>query len=495
MASSIFTLHRDLPKTIAYGINLKERKDKRKNLAKICDRRSIPLKMFSVDRHPTSPKRGCLESHLAVIREAYQSKAKTGAKNLLIFEDDVRFVSSFSTLKSIPKDYDMLYFGGTVHRIINSDAAPGWVQMSCWTTHAYLLNLENSALIEKILAELPAYTEEIDRYYLNEIHQGHDFKAYMCNPMIALQENGYSDIEGRVVDYSFMQETLKGLKTPEYEVGPNREYILKLPSIPEEMLPKVTLITPTRNRAHLFPIALRNFAQFDYPSAKLEWVIVEDGTDDVSKMIPSRYLESGLIKHIHLGSDPEITYTIASKRNIAVNYASLDSVFILHMDDDDYYPPESVLARVKILMKYASQGIQCVGCTMIGTYNLLSDTSSMASDGMLSLSEASMGYSRKFWNERAFDGDCVRGEHKPFTEGRLHQIMDIPYSFVLIAFNHRNNFSDQYRGDRGTLSTTGAQGDSKKGQIKIGDSVANFYDMWDVDTQLFIEEMRASLLQ
>ncbi len=492
----LFTLHRDLPKTIAYGINLKERKDKRKNLAKICDRRNIPIKMHVVDRHPTSPKRGCLESHLAVIKEAFENRAKTGAKNLLIFEDDVRFVSSFSTLKAVPKDYDMLYFGGTVHRIIQADPtqAPsgGWVQMSCWTTHAYLLNLENTALIQKVLSELPAYTEEIDRYYLNEIHQAPEFKAYMCNPMIALQENGYSDIEGRVVDYSFMQETLKGLRTPEHEVGPNREYILKLPNIPDEMLPKVTLITPTRNRAHLFPMAVRNYHLFNYPSNKLEWVIVEDGDHNVSTQIPKPLLDSGLVRHIHLGADPEITYTIASKRNIAVNHASPDSAIILHMDDDDYYPPESVLARVKILMKYQSQGIECVGSTMIGTYNLLSDTSSMASDGMLSLSEASMGYTRKFWSERQFDGDCVRGEHKPFTEGRLNKVMDIPYSFLLIAFNHKDNFSDQYRGDRGIQL---AEGDKDKGKIKIGNEVANFYDMWDVDTQLFIEELRSTLLQ
>jgi hypothetical protein len=481
-----FSFHKDIPNIIVYGINLKDRKEKRKHLTKICERRNIPLNLFLADRHPISGKRGCLESHLFVIKNAYENKEKSGAKNLLIFEDDIKMLDSFTTLQkyNIPKDYDMLYFGGTVHRIIDNKSYKGWVQMSCWTTHAYLLNLENDAMIQKIICELENYKEEIDRYYINEIHSS--YKAYICDPMIVIQEAGYSDIEGREVNYDFMQQTLRGLRTPEHSVGPNKEYILKLPNYNDEELPKITLITPTRNRAHLFSIPLRNYVLFNYPSEKLEWIIVEDGNDDVSSMIPNTYIKSGLIKHIHLGSDSELT--IAAKRNFAVQNSSLTSKYILHMDDDDYYPPESILARIKILMKYERDGIECVGSSMIGTYNLLSDTSSMASDGMLSLSEASMGYTRRFWEQRPFDGDCVRGEHKPFMEGRLDKIMDIPYSFVIIAFNHKHNFSDIYRGDNGKNNK------DDKGLIKIEGKIANFYDMMDLDTQLFIEELRSTLL-
>ncbi len=156
------------------------------------------------------------------------------------------------------------------------------------------------------------------------------------------------------------------------------------------------------------------------------------------------------------------------------------------MDDDDYYYEHSILVRVKLLMKYEKEGIECVGCSLIGTYNLLSDTSSMASDGMISLSEASMGYTKRFWEQRPFDGNCIRGEHKSFMEGRLNKILDAPYVFIMIAFNHKNNFSDIYRGDNGKKDD--------KGLIKIDGKVANFFDMWDIDTQLFIEELRSTLL-
>ncbi len=482
MNSKLFHLSPEVKNVLCYGISLEERKDKRKNLKKLCEKRNIPLNFFIAQRHPEGGKRGCLDSHLKIIKEAYAHKDKTKAQNLLIFEDDIKFLDSFSSAfkNKVPKDYDMLYFGGTVHRVIDRESYNGWVQMSCWTTHAYLINLEKDEMVKKIIRDLEHYKEEVDRYYLNEIHT--QYKAYICNPMIIIQEAGFSDIENCEVNYDFMQLTLDGLRTPEHIIGPNKEYILKLPNLSDEQLPKVSIITPTRNRAHLFSIPLRNYALFNYPPEKLEWIIVEDGKDDVSSMIPSIYVKSGLVKHIHMGKDAELT--IAEKRNIGVQHST--SQYILHVDDDDYYNPESILVRVKLLMKYEKEGIECVGCSLIGTYNLLSDTSSMASDGMISLSEASMGYTRKFWGERAFNPDCIRGEHKEFIESRLDKILDIPYIFILIAFNHKNNFSEIWRNDNGKKDD--------KGLIKIDGKVANYYDMFDIDTKLFIEELRSTLL-
>ena len=39
----------------------------------------------------------------------------------------------------------------------------------------------------------------------------------MANPMVAIQREGFSDIEGQVVNYNFMEKTLEGLMSPEHE--------------------------------------------------------------------------------------------------------------------------------------------------------------------------------------------------------------------------------------------------------------------------------------
>ena len=455
-------------------INLKQRTDKRDYIINHLKNRNMIYEFFTAEKH-NNPKRGCLESHLTIIKNAI----KSGYKKLLILEDDCKFISGFSSMLEPPPNWDMLYLGGTVHRVIDKKYN-GYARVQCWTTHAYIINLENMDLVSKIL-EMENYPDEIDRFYLEKIHP--DFNVYMTDPMIAIQKEGYSDIENQEVSYDFMQQTLKGLRSPEYEVDKDGNYVLKLINIPDDDLPKVSIITPTYKRRKLFSMALRNFENFNYPKNKLEWIIVDDSPENedidetVRDMLPYR---DKRIKYIHMdmGDEP---MTIAMKRNIAVSNSS--SEYIVHMDDDDYYPPESILARIKILLKYKNEGIECVGSTLIGTYNILYNQSSMSSDGPISLSEASMAYTRKFWEKRSFDELCLRGEHKSITEGRLDKIIDLPYSFILIAINHKNNFTESLRSDNTGLLKFSDKTD-KEGEI------ANFFDTWDLETQIFIIDLR-----
>jgi GR25 family glycosyltransferase involved in LPS biosynthesis len=453
----------------AVVINLKERKEKREYIQEHLISQGMKFDFMTVSKHK-NPKRGCLESHLAVIEKS----VKSGVKKVLIMEDDAKFIASMKGLADPPSDWDMIYLGGTVHRVMDRKH-PGYARVQTWTTHAYMINLEKKELVAEIM-KATNYDGEIDRYYLEKIHP--KFKCYMCDPMICLQREGFSDIEDKMVNYDFMQQTLMGLRVPESSVDGDGNYVLKLPAIDNDKLPAVSIITPTYKRRKLFDMALRNFANFIYPRNKLEWIIVDDSPEDecVRDMLPRG---DKRIKYIHMDNGDE-PFTIAMKRNMAVSNSS--HKYIIHMDDDDYYPPESILARIKILLKYQDEGIECVGSTLIGTYNIMTNISSMSSDGPISLSEASMAYTRKFWEERPFDEKCLRGEHKFFTEKRLNKIIDLPYSFIIIAMNHRSNFTNELRAGNDSV-------------LKFTDSgeVANFFDTWDEEHQLFIMDLRRYL--
>ena len=337
-----------------------------------------------------------------------------------------------------------------------------------------LVNLTNEKLVECIL-EADKFDGEIDRYYLDKVHK--DFNCYMSSPMIAIQKQGYSDIEGQEVNYDFMEKTLEGLRTPEHEEV-NGNYVLKLPNISYNDLPYVSIITPTYNRRKMFNMAMRNFENFNYPPEKLEWIIIDDTPDEFDQLDEILPVDKR-IKYLKLKGQ-EYRSTVAYKRNLGVEKASHD--IIVHMDDDDYYPPESVLARVKTLIKYQKQGIKCVGCTLIGTYDLMNNKSSMSSDGPINLSEASMAYFKSFWEEKRFDNSCDKGEHKHFTSERLSQIVDLPYSFVIIGVNHKNNYTGRLRKiDKNVLLSKGTNKE------------ANYYDTWDDDTQMFMDSLRGLL--
>ena len=116
-----------------------------------------------------------------------------------------------------------------------------------------------------------------------------------------------------------MQQTLKGLRVPESSVSEEGDYVLKLPEIPFNQLPYVSIITPTYNRKKLFAMAMYNVFGFYYPKEKIEWIIVEDITDNMTEedTVQNILPKDPRIKHILLqsGSEP---YTIAMKRNIGV---------------------------------------------------------------------------------------------------------------------------------------------------------------------------------
>ena len=459
-----------LNKVKAVCINLDIRKDKKKFMKVQARRKNLKIEYYTTSLHE-NPKRGCLLSHLNVIQKAEEDNVE----QLLILEDDAKFTINPKILQEPPEDWDMLYLGGTVHRIVNREHKH-WPRVHCWTTHAYIINMKNKQLLED-LKKVEDYKDEIDRYYLTEIHP--KYNVYISDPMVAVQKEGYSDIEKMNVNYDFMQKTISGLSIPEYEEK-DGNYILKLPQMDDNQLPKVSIITPTHNRREMFSLANRNFEEFIYPKDKLEWIIVDDSSDEnpIDDMVNKD-------RRIHLLQlrDPnskEVTkLTIAQKRNIGASKATGE--IIIHMDDDDYYPPESVIARVKVLMKYREAGIKCVGCTQIGTYDLMANKSSMSSDGPISFSEATMAYFKEFWQEQPFQNDQLRAEHKGLMENRLDNCMDIPYAFVIIALTHQNNYTSFRKIGNNTL------------KFRDNNKDANYYDTWDEETQFFFDDLRSYL--
>ena len=92
----------------------------------------------------------------------------------------------------------------------------------------------------------------------------------------------------------------------------------------------------------MFKLALHNFKHLNYPKENLEWIIVEDSDNGrtVRDMLPQTFIDDETIKYYYL----ENKVPIGEKRNICCNYCSNE--YIVCMDDDDYYYPDSILNGV-----------------------------------------------------------------------------------------------------------------------------------------------------
>ena len=181
----------------------------------------------------------------------------------------------------------------------------------------------------------------------------------------------------------------------DFRVTDEGHCILKLPDIPDEELPIFPLLHLRVIDDLYLNLQYINSKNFMYPREKIEWVILDNGDDKIRDLLPA----DPRIKYLTSPGDKR--YSIADLRNHCIEHSSHD--IIVYMDDDDYYPVESVYARVKALLKYNKVGVGCVGCISIGAYNLIDCVSNFVSNGDSYLSEASICHTRKFWLERKFN--------------------------------------------------------------------------------------------
>ena len=213
-------------------------------------------------------------------------------------------------------------------------------------------------------------------------------------------------------------------------------YELKAVFPKEEDLPDISIITLTKNRREFMPLAKYCYLIQTYPQDKLEWVIVDDGDDPIEDTL------IGIPNVSYVRCDPGMT--IAAKRNVGVEKAMYD--MILMMDDDDVYPENSILHRVAMMMKEPAK--ECAFSTTIPCYSITQYSSFMNIPPLTlhmseRVSEATLIFTRKFWEENKFDESVKVGEGDAFIRGREHMCRELSPQEVIVSLIHPKNTSSR----------------------------------------------------
>ena len=108
-----------------------------------------------------------------------------------------------------------------------------------------------------------------------------------------------------------------------------------------EVLPFVSICTPTFNRRPFIPYLKKCFEHQTYPKERIEWIIIDDGTDPIEDLVKD--IEQ--VKYFYY----EEKMLLGKKRNLMHKKCKGD--IIIYMDDDDYYPPERISHAVETLLE------------------------------------------------------------------------------------------------------------------------------------------------
>lgn len=202
------------------------------------------------------------------------------------------------------------------------------------------------------------------------------------------------------------------------------------PITSDDEYPTVSIVTVTKNRPEFVPLMIRNYESIDYPKHLLEWVILDSSNNNESEN--SLKLRG---YNVHR-SDP--TTTIGAARNI-VNGLSKNE-YIVHMDDDDFYPSISVVTRIRILINEINneKHLYCVGSNKVNCYDLIQNQIFEAYDEKLNtVSESTLAYHRLFWDSQGYNPNDCFAECVNFIKDRT--VYNVPSSFIITQFTHNTN--------------------------------------------------------
>ena len=197
-------------------------------------------------------------------------------------------------------------------------------------------------------------------------------------------------------------------------------------------LPFVSICTPTFNRRPFWPYTIKCFKHQDYPKDKMEWIIIDDGSD----------LIEDLVKDI-----PQVKYfkytekmPLGKKRNLMHEKSKGD--ILVYMDDDDYYPPQRVSHAVNMLQTHPNA--LCAGSSEI--YIWFKHIQKMFQFGPYGSNHATAGtfaFKRELLKDHKYEEHAALAEEKAFLKNYSVPFVQLEPKKTILVFSHIHNTFDK----------------------------------------------------
>ena len=200
------------------------------------------------------------------------------------------------------------------------------------------------------------------------------------------------------------------------------------------MKPFVSVLTPTYNRRKFIPVAIAMYKAQGYPKDRMEWIILDDGTDCVKDVFEDLKIPN--LKYIRLDSK----LLIGAKRNILNKEAVGD--IVVAMDDDDFYSEERVS---HVVQKFGQNPkIELAGASEI--YMYYTDNKKIYKFGPYSPTHATNGtlaYRKSYGKAHLYDETVPNAEERSFLDNYKHPMIQLDTFKVMLVLSHSENTFDK----------------------------------------------------
>ena len=196
--------------------------------------------------------------------------------------------------------------------------------------------------------------------------------------------------------------------------------------------PFVSVCTPTFNRRPFIPFMIKCFENQTYPKDRIEWIIIDDGTDKIEDLVA----HNPCVKYFKY--DKKLT--LGKKRNISHEKTCGD--IIVYMDDDDYYPSDRISHAVEMLQK--NPAALCAGSSEMYIYfKHLSKMYKFGPYGPNHATAASFAFRKELLKQTQFDESACLAEEKHFLKNYTIPFVQLEPRKSILVFSHNHNSFDK----------------------------------------------------
>jgi glycosyltransferase involved in cell wall biosynthesis len=177
---------------------------------------------------------------------------------------------------------------------------------------------------------------------------------------------------------------------------------------------------------------IKCFNHQDYPKDRMEWIIIDDGTDKIGD----------LVKDI-----PQVKYfpydnkmPLGEKRNIM--HEKTKGSILVYMDDDDYYPPTRVSHAVERLR--TNPDALCAGSSEMYIY--FKHINKMYQFGPYGPNHATAGtfaFKRELLKKHSYEKNASLAEEKAFLKNYTVPFVQLDPLHSILVFSHDHNTFDK----------------------------------------------------
>lgn len=198
--------------------------------------------------------------------------------------------------------------------------------------------------------------------------------------------------------------------------------------------PLVSICTPTFNRRPFIETMFQCFRNQTYPRSRMEWIIVDDGTDKIQDLI----INSGItqIRYFQVAEK----MTLGAKRNYM--HSLTKGSILVYMDDDDYYPPERVAHAVEKLTQTPSA--LCAGSSELYIY--FKHIKQMFQCGPYGPNHSTAGtfaFKRELLDQTRYEDHAALAEEKAFLKNYTIPFVQLDPMKTILVFSHEHNTFDK----------------------------------------------------